>query len=311
MKFNHEPVLFNDTIELLDIKKDGIYVDGTIGGAGHSSEILKRLNGSGLLIGIDQDSVALKKSEEVLSSINSNYKLFNSNYKNFEEVLDSLKIDKVDGFLLDLGVSSYQFDEGERGFSYNYNAKLDMRMDTSANFSAWDIVNSYSKEELTKILRDYSEERWAARIADAIVKRRNDKPINTTFELVDVIKGAIPAAVRRKKGHPAKKTFQALRIETNNELDVLRNTIGKMIDRLNPKGRMAVISFHSLEDRIVKETFRYYYLDCICPKEAPVCVCGKKREVNMITRKPIIASEEELARNNRAHSAKLRVIEKI
>ncbi|RVU54782.1 16S rRNA (cytosine(1402)-N(4))-methyltransferase RsmH [Anaerosphaera multitolerans] len=311
MKFNHKPVLFDDTIELLNIKKDGIYLDGTLGGAGHSSEILRRLNGSGLLVGIDQDSSALKKAEEVLSEINSNYKLFKSNYKDFDSILDSLNIDKVDGFLLDLGVSSYQFDEGERGFSYNYDAKLDMRMDMSATFSAWDIVNGYSKEELTKILRDYSEEKWAARIADLIVKRRNEKPINTTFELVDIIKQAIPAPARRKKGHPAKKTFQALRIETNNELDILRMTIGRMIDRLKPGGRMAVISFHSLEDRIVKDTFKYYYLDCICPKETPVCVCGKKREVEIITRKPIIASEQELKDNNRAHSAKLRVVEKL
>lgn len=311
MEFFHKSVLFDETIEGLNVEEGKIYVDGTIGGAGHSSEILRRLNGKGLLIGIDQDDNALEKSEKVLSQIGDNYKLFKSNYKDFDKVLDELDINKVDGILLDLGVSSHQFDEGGRGFSYNFDARLDMRMDTSKEFSAWDIVNSYSKEDLTRILREYSEEKWASRIADFIVNKRQKEPINTTFELVEIIKEAIPAAARRKKGHPAKKTFQALRIETNNELGVLRDALGKMIDRLNPGGRITIISFHSLEDRIVKETFKYYFKDCICPDNAPICTCDKKREINIITRKPITATKEELEENNRAHSAKLRVAEKL
>lgn len=311
MEFIHKSVLFNETIELLNIRENKIYLDGTIGGAGHSSEILRRLNNTGLLLGIDQDDNALKKSKEVLDTVGGNYKLFKSNYKDFEKILDSQGIDKVDGFLLDLGVSSHQFDEGDRGFSYNYDAILDMRMDTSKNFSARDIVNGYSKEELTRILREYSEERWASRIAEVIVKRRTKASINTTFELVDIIKEAIPAPARRKKGHPAKKTFQALRIETNDEINVLRDTLGRMIDRTNAGGRIAVISFHSLEDRIVKETFKYYYLDCVCPQGSPICTCDKNREIEIITRKPVIAGEEELEENNRAHSAKLRVAEKL
>ena len=213
----------------------------------------------------------------MLSKIGSNYKLFHSNYKNFEDILNELNIDKVDGILLDLGVSSYQFDEGSRGFSYNYDARLDMRMDTTSNLSAWEIVNEYSKEELTKIIKDYSEERFASKIADKIVKKRSIKPIDTTFELVEVIKEAIPLKFRVKGGHPAKKTFQALRIETNDELGVLRNALDRMINRLNKNGRIAIISFHSLEDRIVKETFKYRFLDCVCPPESPVCTCDKKK----------------------------------
>ncbi|CDZ74735.1 Ribosomal RNA small subunit methyltransferase H [Peptoniphilus sp. ING2-D1G] len=311
MNFNHKSVLLNETIELLNINADGIYVDGTVGGAGHASEILKRLSNKGLLIGFDQDKDAINKSEEVLSNISQNYKLIQKNYEDFEECLDSLGISKVDGFLLDLGVSSYQFDNGERGFSYRIDAKLDMRMNRESSFSAYDIVNTYTKDELSKILWDYSEEKWSGRIAEFIVNRRKTAPITTTFELVDIIKAAIPVSVRRKAGHPAKKPFQALRIETNNELNILRNTLNRMIDRLSPKGRIAVISFHSLEDRIVKETFKYKYLDCICPKDAPICTCNKKREIKIITRKPITASKEELELNNRSHSAKLRVAEKL
>lgn len=311
MKFNHKSVLFDETIEGLNIREGKVYIDGTIGGAGHSSEILRRLNGTGLLIGIDQDDNALNKSREVLSNVGGNFKLFKSNYVDFDNVLDSLNIDKVDGILLDLGVSSHQFDEGERGFSYNYDARLDMRMDTSKDFTAWDIVNGYSKEDLIRILRDYSEEKFAVRIATKIVENRQVKNIDTTFELVDIIKEALPAAAKRKKGHPAKKTFQALRIETNNELGVLRDSLGRMIDRLNPKGRIAIISFHSLEDRIVKNTFKYYFKDCICPDGSIICTCDKKREINIITRKPITATDEELKENNRAHSAKLRIAEKL
>ncbi|MDO5041131.1 MAG: 16S rRNA (cytosine(1402)-N(4))-methyltransferase RsmH [Peptoniphilus sp.] len=311
MNFNHKSVLLKETIELLNINPDGVYVDGTLGGAGHSSEILKRLSDKGLLIGFDQDRDAIDKSEEVLSNVSKNYKLIHKNYEDFEETLDSLGISKVSGFLLDLGVSSYQFDNGERGFSYRTDAKLDMRMNRESSCTAYDIVNTYTKDELTKILWDYSEEKWASRIAEFIVNRRKTEPIATTFELVDVIKSAIPASVRRNSGHPAKKTFQALRIETNNELNILRNTLNRMIDRLDSKGRIAVISFHSLEDRIVKETFKYKYLDCICPKDTPICTCNKKREIKIITRKPITASKEELEANNRSHSAKLRVAEKL
>lgn len=311
VEFEHKSVLFDETIELLNIKNGGIYIDGTIGGAGHSQEILKRIGNDGLLIGIDQDVAALKKADEVLSKIGSNYKLFNTNYKNFENVLDEMNIEKVDGILLDLGVSSYQFDEGNRGFSYNYDARLDMRMDQNSVLSAWDIVNEYSKEELHKIIKEYSEERFASRIADKIVKARSNKPINTTFELVDIIKSAIPSKIRNKGGHPAKKTFQAIRIETNDELGVLRNSLDRMINRLKSGGRIAIISFHSLEDRIVKETFKYMYLDCICPAQSPICTCNKEREIELITRKPITATGKELEQNNRAHSAKLRVAEKI
>ncbi len=311
IEFAHKSVLLEETIDLLNVREGGIYIDGTIGGAGHSREILKRIGETGLLIGIDQDTNALKKADSVLREVGANYKLFHANYKEFENILDELNIDKVDGILLDLGVSSYQFDEGDRGFSYNYDARLDMRMDRSSSLSAWEIVNEYSKEELTKIIRDYSEERFAFKIADKIVKKRSIKTIDTTFELVDVIKESIPMKFRIKGGHPAKKTFQALRIETNDELGVLRSALDRMINRLDSKGRMAVISFHSLEDRIVKETFKYRFLDCICPPESPICTCNKKREIEIITRKPVIAKEKELEENNRAHSAKLRVAEKI
>lgn len=311
IEFAHKSVLLDETIDLLNVREGGIYIDGTIGGAGHSREILKRIGETGLLIGIDQDTNALKKADSVLREVGDNYKLFHANYKEFENILDEFNIDKVDGILLDLGVSSYQFDEGDRGFSYNYDARLDMRMDRSSSLSAWEIVNEYSKEELTKIIRDYSEERFASKIADKIVKKRSIKTIDTTFELVDVIKESIPMKFRIKGGHPAKKTFQALRIETNDELGVLRSALDRMINRLNSKGRMAVISFHSLEDRIVKETFKYRFLDCICPPESPICTCNKKREIEIITRKPVVATEKELEENNRAHSAKLRVAEKI
>lgn len=310
-EFEHKSVLLNETIELLNIKEGGIYLDGTIGGAGHSKEILKRIGKNGLLIGIDQDEEALKKANQVLSEVGDNYKLFNTNYKNFEDVLNELNIDKVDGILLDLGVSSFQFDEGRRGFSYNHDAVLDMRMDVNSPISAREIINEYSKEELTRIIKEYSEERFASRIAEKIVKARSVKPIKTTFELVDIIKSAIPAKVRSKGGHPAKKTFQAIRIETNDELGVLRSALNRMVNRLNVGGRIAIISFHSLEDRIVKETFKYLYLDCVCPPSSPICICNKRREVEIITRKPITASQEELEENNRSHSAKLRVAEKL
>lgn len=309
--FEHIPVLLDDTIEGLNIRENHIYMDCTIGGAGHSSEILKRLNGTGLLVGIDQDEFALSSSEKRLKEIGDNFKLFNNNFEFFKENLNSIGISKVDGILLDLGVSSHQFDEGSRGFSYNYDAPLDMRMNKSTIITAKDIVNTYSKEALTKLFYEYGEERWSKRIAEFIVKARDVKTIETTFELVDIIKAAIPKAARSGGPHPAKRIFQALRIETNDELGVLRRSLGDMIESLNPGGRICVISFHSLEDRIVKDTFKYYYLDCICPPEVPICTCDKKREIEIITRKPITASKEELSVNNRAHSAKLRIAEKL
>ena len=310
MEFKHKSVLLDETIDGLDIKEDGIYIDGTLGGAGHSSEIVKQLK-NGLLIGIDQDLEALEKAGEVLAPYSENVKLFHLNYSNFEEALEQLGIDKIDGFLLDIGVSSYQFDNVDRGFSYNKDSDLDMRMDTSTGFTAKDVVNDYSVEELTKIFLEYGEERWGKRIAEFIVEERKIETINTTFELVEIIKKAIPKKARSGGPHPARKVFQAIRIEVNDELNVLENTINKVVKYLNPGGRIAIITFHSLEDRIVKNAFRYLNLDCVCPPSSIVCTCDKKREVKIITRKPITATEEELEENNRSRSAKLRIAEKI
>ncbi|MBU5669093.1 16S rRNA (cytosine(1402)-N(4))-methyltransferase RsmH [Peptoniphilus sp. MSJ-1] len=310
MEFQHKSVLLDEVIENLNIRKGKIYLDGTLGGAGHSKEILKKLNGDGLLIGIDQDIEALNVAKERLSEFD-NVEFFNLNYANFEEALDGLGIDKIDGVLLDIGVSSYQFDNPERGFSYRFEAPLDMRMDTSLDISAKDIVNSYSEDEITKIIKDYGEEKWAARISKFIVQARKEKKIETTFDLVEIIKNAIPAGARREGPHPAKRTFQALRIEVNRELEVLEKSIERFVHRLNPGGRIAVITFHSLEDRIVKNSFKYLEKDCICPPSAPICTCNKRREIKIITRKPITASEEELNENKRSHSAKLRVAEKL
>ena len=310
MAFHHVSVLLNEVIDGLAIRPDGIYVDGTLGGAGHSMEIVKRL-GSGKLIGIDQDPAALEKSREVLSESMDKVILIHSNYAGIKSVLREQGIDKVDGILLDLGVSSYQLDTEERGFSYNKDAPLDMRMDTTASFSAWDVVNKYTEEELEKILLEYGEEKWARRIAQFIVIEREKKSIDTTFELVSVIKKAIPKKVRLEGHHPAKKTFQAIRIEVNRELEVLSNAITDMVDCLKPGGRLAIITFHSLEDRIVKEAFRELYKDCICPPELPKCVCDKRREIDIITRKPLTPSKEELEYNHRSRSAKLRIAERL
>ena len=310
MEFEHTPVLLKEIIKNLNIKEDGIYVDGTLGGAGHSSEIAKRLT-TGKLIGIDQDLNALKKSEQVLAPYSKNVILVHDNYENIDKVLMDLGIPKVDGILLDIGVSSHQLDEESRGFSYNKDAPLDMRMDRTSGISAWDVVNNYSEKELEQIIFDYGEDRWAKRIAEFIVLERSEKPIDTTFELVTAIKKAIPKAVRMEGHHPAKKTFQAIRIEVNRELEVLKNSIEKMVGLLNPGGRLLIITFHSLEDRIVKEHFRELYKDCICPPELPQCVCEKKREIKIITRKPIIPTEKEIAENPRARSSKLRIAEKI
>ncbi len=310
MDFSHKSVLLNETIEGLNVRKGKIYLDGTLGGAGHSYEILKKLDKTGLLIGIDQDQEALKAARERLSEF-KNVEYFNLNYIDFEKALDELGIEKIDGVLLDIGVSSYQFDNPERGFSYRFDAPLDMRMDKSLEISAKDIVNTYSEDEITEIIREYGEEKWASRISKYIVQERKNKKIDTTFELVEIIKNAIPAGARRNGPHPAKRTFQALRIEVNKELDVLNNSIDKFVHRLNPGGRIAIITFHSLEDRIVKNSFKYLEKDCICPPTSPICTCNKKREIKIITRKPITASEEELKENNRSHSAKLRIAEKL
>lgn len=310
MDFSHKSVLLKETIEGLNVRRGKIYLDGTLGGAGHSYEILKKLHGTGLLIGIDQDQEALKAARERLSEF-KNVEYFNLNYIDFEKALDELGIEKIDGVLLDIGVSSYQFDNPERGFSYRFDAPLDMRMDKSLEISAKDIVNTYSEDEITEIIREYGEEKWASRISKFIVQERKNKKIDTTFELVEIIKNAIPAGARRNGPHPAKRTFQALRIEVNKELDVLKNSIDKFVHRLNPGGRIAIITFHSLEDRIVKNSFKYLEKDCICPPTSPICTCNKKREIKIITRKPITASEEELKENNRSHSAKLRIAEKL
>ena len=309
MEFKHISVLLNETIEGLNIKKDGIYLDCTLGGGGHSLEIVKRLE-SGVLVGIDQDMDAIKKATQVLDEYKERARIVKSNFSNFDKVLDELNIEKIDGALLDLGVSSFQFDEGERGFSYHQDSALDMRMDQESDFSAYNIVNEYDVTDLSNIIFKYGEERWAKRIAEFIVEARIAKPIDTTFELVEIIKNAIPKKAREDK-HPAKKTFQALRIEVNKELEIIEDTIKKLVSRINVGGRLAIITFHSLEDKIVKDTFKYLETDCICDRSAPICTCNKVREIKIITRKPIVASDEELEHNNRARSAKLRVAEKV
>ena len=310
MEFHHISVLLNEVLDGLNIKENGIYVDGTLGGAGHSSEILKRLT-NGKLIGIDQDTNALEKAAQVLEEYKEKVILKHNNYENIDIVLDELGIEKVDGILLDLGVSSHQLDEESRGFSHNKDAPLDMRMDSTSSLTAWDVVNNYSQEKLENIIWNYGEDRWAKRIAEFIVNERKIKPIDTTLELVTVIKKAIPKAVRMEGHHPGKKTFQAIRIEVNRELEVLGNSINKMINALNPGGRLVIITFHSLEDRIVKEAFKELYKDCICPSHFPKCTCDKKREIEIITRKPIKPTDEELTLNSRSRSAKLRIAEKL
>lgn len=310
MKFEHIPVLLNEVIDGLNIKPDGIYVDGTLGGAGHSIEIAKRLT-SGKLIGIDQDINAINKAKEVLKDYLDKVILVHDNYANIERVLRDLNIDGVDGILLDIGVSSHQLDEDERGFSHNKDARLDMRMDTTSDFSAWDVVNKYSKEELERIIKIYGEERWAKRIAEFIVEYRKNKTVDTTLELVEIIKKAIPEKARASGHHPAKKTFQAIRIEVNDELRVLEKSIPVMVKLLNKGGRLCIITFHSLEDRIVKQSFVYLNKDCICPPETPICVCDKQKEIEILTRKPIVPTKEEIKRNPRSRSAKLRIAERV
>lgn len=309
-EFSHISVLLNEVIEGLEIKPDGIYADGTVGGGGHSYEIAARLSDKGRLIGIDRDEDAVKAASERLACYGDRVKVVRGNYLDAVSILKGMGITGVDGFLLDLGVSSHQFDDAERGFSYRNDAPLDMRMDRRNELSAYNVVNEYSESELFRIIRDYGEDKFAKNIAKHIVRAREKKPIETTFELSELIKAAIPAKMREGKGHPAKKTFQAIRIEVNRELDILKGSIDGLIDYLNPGGRLCIITFQSLEDKIVKSAFRTAEDPCICPKEFPVCVCGRKSKGRVITRKAITATEEELKANNRAHSAKLRIFEK-
>lgn len=310
MEFQHKSVLLRETIDSLKVKPGGIYVDGTLGGGGHAFELCSRLGKDGRLIGIDQDEAAISAASERLSEYKGQVTIVRSNYSRMPQVLDELGIGKVDGIYLDLGVSSYQLDTPERGFTYREDVPLDMRMDQRKPMTAADIVNTYSEEKLYRVIRDYGEDKFAKNIAKHIVRKRQEKPIETTGELVEAIKAAIPARVRATGGHPAKQTFQAIRIELNGELEVLESSIDRMIERLNPKGRLAVITFHSLEDRIVKHKFRENEQPCICPPDFPVCVCGRVSKGRVITRKPITPTEEEEKENNRAKSSKLRVFER-
>ena len=309
-EFHHVSVLLDECIDGLNIKPDGIYVDGTLGGAGHSSQIVKRLS-TGRLIGIDRDPVALKAAGERLAPYADRVTLVHSNFCEIAKVLEDLNIDGVDGILLDLGVSSPQLDDAERGFSYMNDAPLDMRMNAEDALSAYEVVNTWSYEELRRILFDYGEERYAPRIADAICRRREQAPIKTTLELVEIIRSAMPAAALREKQHPAKRSFQAIRIAVNDELGSVEKVMRDAPQCLNPGGRLAIITFHSLEDRIVKNGMAEAAKGCTCPPSFPVCVCGKKPKVKLISRKPIVSGDEELERNPRARSAKLRICEKL
>lgn len=311
MEFKHKSVLLEETIESLKIKPDGIYLDGTLGGGGHSYEICKHLGEKGRLIGIDQDADAIRAAGERLKEFGDKVTIIRNNYCNAKTALAEIGISHVDGIVLDLGVSSYQLDTVERGFTYKYDTALDMRMDQRQSLTARDIVNEYSEQELYHVIRDYGEDQFAKNIAKHIVKAREEKPIETTFELNEIIKAAIPAKMRATGGHPSKRTFQAIRIECNHELDVLKNSLDDMIDLLNPQGRLCIITFHSLEDRIVKTVYRDKENPCTCPPEFPVCVCGKVPLGKATPKKPILPSEEELEENTRSKSAKLRVFERI
>ena len=311
MEFKHKSVLLKETIEYLNIRPDGIYVDGTLGGGGHAYEVCKRLSPKGRLVGIDQDEDAVKAANRRLSEFEDREQIIRSNYRQMRSVLESCGIGQVDGILLDLGVSSYQLDDPKRGFTYRVEeAPLDMRMDKRQQFTAGELVNTYSEMELYRVIRDYGEDKFAKNIAKHIVAARAKKEIETTGELTEIIKGAIPAKVRMSGGHPAKRTFQAIRIELNRELEVLEESLGDMTDMLSPGGRICVITFHSLEDRIVKNFFKKSEKPCTCPDDFPVCVCGKESLGKAVTRKPVLPSEEEIEYNPRAKSAKLRVFEK-
>lgn len=308
MEFKHYSVLLRETIEQLQVKPEGIYVDGTLGGGGHAAQICSRLT-LGHLYGIDQDGDAIEAARERLAPFGDRVTFIRDNYCNVKAALSAENVEKVDGIVVDLGVSSYQFDNQERGFSYRFDGPLDMRMDRRQTLTAKDIVNEYSENDLYRIIRDYGEDRFAKNIAKHIVRTRADKPIETTFELNEIIRAAVPAKMRQN-GHPSKQTFQALRIECNRELEVLQDTLDDFIDILNPGGRLCVITFHSLEDRIVKTTFKKNEAPCTCPPEFPVCVCGKTPKGSVVTKKPILPGEEELALNSRSKSAKLRVFQK-
>ena len=312
MEFNHYSVLLNETIENLNIKPDGIYVDGTLGGGGHAYQVASRLSEKGRLIGIDQDADAIAAAGERLKEFGDKITIIRSNYANMKEELHRIGMEKVDGIVLDLGVSSFQLDTPERGFTYrDENAPLDMRMEDRQSLTAKDIVNGYSEMDLYRIIRDYGEDKFAKNIAKHIVQERAKKPIETTGELTEIIRASIPMKVQVTGGHPAKRTFQAIRIELNKELEVLQNNLDDMIDLLNPGGRICIITFHSLEDRIVKTNFKRNENPCTCPSDFPVCVCGKKSKGKVVTRKPILPSEEELEVNSRSKSAKLRVFERV
>ena len=308
MEFKHKSVLLQECIEGLNIKENGIYVDGTLGGAGHSSKILKKLSSKGKLIGIDRDEEALKAAKERLKEY-ENVVYLHGNHDDIKELLKSIQIDKVDGILLDLGVSSYQLDERARGFSYMGEATLDMRMDKTQELTAKDVVNNYTEEKLSRIIEEYGEEKFAKNIARNIVKERQNSPIETTMQLVDIIRRSIPIS-KQKDGHPAKRTFQAIRIEVNNEIEPLKETIRNCIECLKPEGRLCVITFHSLEDRAVKQAYSDAEGKCTCPKDLPYCVCGYHSEGKIINKKPIVASKEEQEENSRSKSAKLRIFEK-
>ena len=311
MEFKHISVMLEQAVDFLVWKKDGIYVDGTLGGGGHSLEILKKLEGNGKLIGIDRDINAIEAATTRLSQYKERVNLIHNTFSNIKDVIKSIGHEKIDGVLLDLGVSSPQLDEAERGFSYMQDAALDMRMDSASDITASIIVNNYSEKDLRGIIQKYGEERWASRIANFIVKERETMPILTTAQLVEIIKKAIPASARREGPHPAKRTFQAIRIAVNRELEEIESAIPDIVDVLNPGGRVCIITFHSLEDRIVKQSFKNLTNPCTCPKQFPICICNKKPEISIITRKPIIPDKYELDNNPRARSAKLRVAEKL
>ena len=310
MEFVHKSVLLNETIDGLNIQPDGIYVDGTLGGGGHAYEVCRRLGDKGSIVGIDQDAAAIEAAGNRLKDFGEKVTIVRSNYCDMKSQLQKLGIDKVDGIVLDLGVSSYQLDTAERGFSYREDAPLDMRMDTRQKMTARDIVNDYEEMELYRVIRDYGEDKFAKNIAKHIVAARKVKPIETTGELTEIIRASIPMKYQKKSGHPAKRTFQAIRIELNRELEVLKDSLDDMIDLLNPGGRLCIITFHSLEDRIVKSAFRKNENPCTCPSDFPVCVCGKVSKGSILTRKPILPSEEEMEENSRAKSAKLRIFER-
>ena len=310
MEFKHRSVLLEETVNGLNIRPDGIYVDGTLGGGGHAYEICRRLGDKGSIVGIDQDEAAIEAAGIRLKDFGEKVTIVRSNYCEMKSVLQGLGIDKVDGIVLDLGVSSYQLDTAERGFSYREDAPLDMRMDRRQTMTARDIVNDYSEKDLYRVIRDYGEDRFAKNIAKHIVIEREKRSIETTGQLTEIIRGAIPMKFQKKSGHPAKRTFQAIRIELNRELDVLKNSLDDMIDLLNPGGRLCIITFHSLEDRIVKSAFKKNEDPCTCPKDFPVCVCGKVSKGSILTRKPILPGPEEMEENSRSKSAKLRIFER-